>query len=146
MALTQVLYDAAVRYEASSDWVQAAEMWKACVNETLRQTEECRVQCEVAPQVLPEDRGVGTTDGVFQRAAGKTGQHCFSRFLQNSPNVTVLLHPLALSLSLLACWQYCVTQVATKPGRISAHEDFLPSQLEHLHIAQFKGQCVKCIL
>ncbi|CAF97824.1 unnamed protein product [Tetraodon nigroviridis] len=109
-----VLYDAAIRSETSSDWVQAAEMWKACVNETLRQTEECRVQCEVAPQVLPEDRGVGTADGVFQKAA-------------------------ALSLSLLACRQYCVTQVAMRPGRISAHEDFLPSQLEHLHIAQFKA-------
>lgn len=89
MALTQVLYDAAVRYEASSDWVQAAEMWKACVNETLRQTEECRLQCEVAPQVLPEDRGVGTVDGVFQKAAGKTELHFFSCFLQNSPNVNI---------------------------------------------------------
>lgn len=45
----------------------------------------------------------------------------------------------ALSLSLLGCRQACVTQVATRPGRISAQEDFLPSQLEHLHIAQFKG-------
>lgn len=144
MALTQVLYDAAVQYEASSDWVQAAEMWKACVNETLRQTEECSVQCEVTPQVLPEDRGVGTADGVFQKAAGKS-QHFFSPFVQPSPNLAVFLYRLALSLSLLACRQYCVTQVAMRPGRISAHEDFLPSQLEHLHIAQFKGQCVKCI-
>lgn len=32
-----------------------------------------------------------------------------------------------------------MTQVATRPGRISAQEDFLPTQLEHLHIAQFKG-------
>lgn len=113
------------------------------MNETLHQTEECRVQCEVAPQVLPEDRGVGTVDGVFQRAAGKTQLHFFSHFfsLQNVPNVTASLHRLALSLSLLACRQYCVTQVAMKPGRISAHEDFLPTQLEHLHIAQFKGQC-----
>lgn len=85
MALTQVLYDAAIRSETSSDWVQAAEMWKACVNETLRQTEECRVQCEVAPQVLPEDRGVGTADGVFQKAAGKS-QPSFSGFLQ--PHLT----------------------------------------------------------
>lgn len=91
MALTQVLYDAALRYEASSDWAQAAETWKACVNETLRQTEECRVQCVVAPQVLPEDRGVGTADGVFQKAAGKTELHSFSRFLQNWPHVTVFL-------------------------------------------------------
>lgn len=67
----QVLYDAALQYEASSDWVQAAEKWKACVNETLRQMEECRVQCEVASQRLPEDRGVDSVDGVFEKAAGK---------------------------------------------------------------------------
>ena len=135
-----------MRYESSSDWVQAAEMWKACVNETLRQMEECRVQCEVAPQVLPEDRGVGTVDGVFQKAAGKPELHSFSLFLQNLLNTTVSLHHLALSLSLLVCRQYCATQVAMKPGRISANEDFLPSQLEHLHIAQFKGQRVKLII
>ncbi|XP_029359828.1 prolyl 3-hydroxylase 3 [Echeneis naucrates] len=109
-----VLYDAAVQHEASSDWVQAVEKWKACVNETLRQMEECRVHCEVAPQRLPVDRGVDSVDGVFEKAA-------------------------ALSLSLLSCRQSCVTQVATRPGRISAQEDYLPTQLEHLHIAQFNA-------
>ncbi|XP_033495782.2 prolyl 3-hydroxylase 3 [Epinephelus lanceolatus] len=109
-----VLYDTALQYEASTDWVQATQNWKACVNETLRQTDECRVQCEVASQRLPEDRGVDSVDGVFEKAA-------------------------ALSLSLLSCRQSCVTQVATRPGRISAQEDFLPTQLEHLHIAQFKA-------
>ncbi|XP_074539595.1 prolyl 3-hydroxylase 3 [Halichoeres trimaculatus] len=109
-----VLYDAALQYEASSDWVHAVEKWKACVNETLRQIKECRVQCEVASQRLPEDRGVDSVDGVFEKAA-------------------------ALSLSLLSCRQSCVTQIATRPGRISAQESFIPSQLEHLHIAQFKA-------
>lgn len=142
---TQALYDAAVRSEASSDWLQAAETWKACVNETLRQTEECRVQCEVASQILPEDRAAGS---VLEKAAGKKQTALlFSPpvllSMQNSLNLRCSLRPPALSLSLLACRQYCVTQVATRPGRISAHEDFLPSQLEHLHIAQFKGQWCK---
>lgn len=109
-----VLYDAALQHEATSDWVQAAEKWKACVKETLRQIEECRVQCEVSPQRLPEDRGEHSVDGAFEKAA-------------------------ALSLSLLSCRQSCVPQIATRPGRISAQEDFLPTQLEHLHIAQFKA-------
>ncbi|KAM4601523.1 prolyl 3-hydroxylase 3 [Polymixia lowei] len=108
------LYDSAVLLEASSEWAQAAKTWKECVNETLRQTAECRVQCEVASQLLPEDRGVDGVEGVYEKAA-------------------------ALSLSLLSCQQSCVTQVATRPGRISAQEDFLPTQLEHLHIAQFKA-------
>lgn len=68
---TQTLYDCAVQNEASGDWKQVAEKWKACVNETLRQTEECRVQCEVASQRLPEDRGVESVDGAFEKAAGK---------------------------------------------------------------------------
>lgn len=66
-----MLYDSAVQSEASSDWVHAAEKWTACVNETLRQTDECRVQCEVASQRLPEDRGVDSVDGVFEKAAGE---------------------------------------------------------------------------
>ncbi|XP_035606544.1 prolyl 3-hydroxylase 3 [Oncorhynchus keta] len=108
------LYDSALTSEASSDWTHAVEKWMECVNETLRQTDECRAQCEVASQRLPENRGEDGMDGVFEKAA-------------------------ALSLSLLSCQQACVTQVATRPGRISAQEDFLPTQLEHLHIAQFKA-------
>lgn len=95
------------------------------------------MQCEVASQALPEDRGAGS---VFEKAAGEPELHFFTLFSQHRPDVAVFLHRPALSLSLLACRQYCVTQVAMRPGRISAHEDFLPSQLEHLHIAQFKGQ------
>ncbi|KAK5921786.1 hypothetical protein CgunFtcFv8_019117 [Champsocephalus gunnari] len=109
-----VLYDSAVQYEASSDWLKAAEKWKECVNETLRQTDECRLQCEMASQRLPEDRGEDGSKSVYEQAAD-------------------------LSLSLLSCRQSCVTQVATRPGRISSQEDFLPTQLEHRHIAQFKA-------
>ncbi|CAL8247405.1 unnamed protein product [Lota lota] len=108
------LYDSALLSEASSDWLLAARKWRESVNETLRQIEDCRVQCQMSPQSLPEDRGVDGVDGVFEKAA-------------------------VLSLSLLSCQQSCVTQVATRPGRISAQEDFLPTQLEHQHIAQFKA-------
>lgn len=61
------------------------------------------------------------------------GQEEFTRFFFH-------LHPIALSLSLLACKQACVTLVSTRPGRISSQENFIPLQLEHLHIAQYKGQ------
>lgn len=66
----QVLYDSALQCEVSSDWVKAVETWKACVNETLRQMEECRVQCEVASQRFPED--LDSVGGTFEKAAGKT--------------------------------------------------------------------------
>uniref|UniRef100_I3K5G2 procollagen-proline 3-dioxygenase n=1 Tax=Oreochromis niloticus TaxID=8128 RepID=I3K5G2_ORENI len=114
-----VLYDAALQLEANSEWKQAAEKWKACVNETLQQTEECRVQCEVASQRLPEDRGVDSVDGVFEKAAGKKQAEVLSQTERDQKEPVVTM--------------------ATRPGRISAQEDFLPTQLEHLHIAQFKA-------
>lgn len=120
------------------------------MNETLRLTDECRVQCEVASQRLPEDRGVDSVSGVFEKAAGKRKKErktttCLRKPQQRPKTLfssllfSAVLFLAALSLSLLACRQYCVTQVATRPGRISSQEDFLPAQLEHLHIAQFKG-------
>lgn len=109
-----VLYDSALQHETTADWLRATEKWRQCVNETLLQTEECRVQCETSTQRLPEDRGEDGVHGAYEKAA-------------------------ALSLSLLSCQQSCATRVATRPGRISAQEDFLPTQLEHLHIAQFKA-------
>ena len=78
---TQALYDAAVQYEASSNWTQVADKWKACVKETLRQTEECRVQCEVASQRLPEDRGEDSVAGVLEKAAGKRQKLVLSSLL-----------------------------------------------------------------
>ncbi|XP_062847929.1 prolyl 3-hydroxylase 3 [Trichomycterus rosablanca] len=105
------LYNAALLAESSSNWVRVVEKWKECVNETLKQTEECRAQCVVASQRLPEDRE--RAQGVYENAAD-------------------------LSLSLLACKQMCVSLVSTRPGRVSPLEDFLPMQLEHLHIAQYK--------
>ncbi|KAJ8289874.1 hypothetical protein GJAV_G00006290 [Gymnothorax javanicus] len=107
------LYDAALLAESSAEWARAAEVWKKCLNETLRKTEECRAQCEVERQEIPDEE-TSKTSGVFEKAA-------------------------AVSLNLLSCKQSCVAVVATRPGRISPLEDFLPTVLEHLHIAQFKA-------
>ncbi|KAI1885775.1 hypothetical protein AGOR_G00207270 [Albula goreensis] len=106
-------YDAALLAESAADWAHAVDGWKKCVNETLRQTEDCRVQCELEGQGIPEAE-TASNMGVFEKAA-------------------------ALSLNLLSCQQSCVSIVATRPGRISPMEDFLPTVLEHLHIAQFKA-------
>ncbi|TRY95163.1 hypothetical protein DNTS_034677 [Danionella cerebrum] len=106
------MYDAAVDAESSFNWAKAVEKWTECVNETLKLTEECRAQCMMAPHVIPEEKNHG--EAVYEKAAD-------------------------LSLSLLSCRQMCVSLVSTRPGRVSALEDFLPLQLEHLHIAQFKA-------
>lgn len=96
----QVLYDSAQQHEASSDWVRATEKWRACVNETLRQTERCRVQCALASQRLPEDRGVDGVDGVFEKAAGKNTHPTSTRQKQN---VAPLLFSSPVQLSLSPC-------------------------------------------
>lgn len=79
----QLLYDSALQLEETSKWAQAADEWRACVNETLRKIEECRVQCVVAAQRLPEDRGVDSVDGVFEKAAGKQKCLCSSKMKQD---------------------------------------------------------------
>lgn len=109
-------YDAAMLAESSSDWLRAVERWKECVNETLKQTNDCRAQCVVSSQRFPEEED--PTQGVYEKAA-------------------------ALSLALLSCKQMCVSLVSTRPGRISPQEDFIPLQLEHLHIAQYKAGDLK---
>ncbi|XP_036394032.1 prolyl 3-hydroxylase 3 isoform X1 [Megalops cyprinoides] len=108
------LYNSALQFESSSEWSRAVDAWKECVNETLRKTEDCRAQCVVEAQGFPDDGDTASTAGVFEKAA-------------------------ALSLNLLSCQQSCVSFVATRPGRISPLEDFLPMLLEHLNIAQFKA-------
>ncbi|KAI4883700.1 hypothetical protein NFI96_031576 [Prochilodus magdalenae] len=60
-------YDAAILAESTSDWTRAVERWKECVNETLRQTEDCRAQCVVASQRFPEE--TESTEGVYEKAA-----------------------------------------------------------------------------
>uniref|UniRef100_A0AAV2MBX7 Leprecan-like alpha-helical domain-containing protein n=1 Tax=Knipowitschia caucasica TaxID=637954 RepID=A0AAV2MBX7_KNICA len=67
-----VLYDSALQLEASADWAATVEKWGECVSETLRQTEECRIQCETASQLLPLDRGEeGGIHGAFEKAAAR---------------------------------------------------------------------------
>uniref|UniRef100_A0A8B9GW19 procollagen-proline 3-dioxygenase n=1 Tax=Astyanax mexicanus TaxID=7994 RepID=A0A8B9GW19_ASTMX len=87
--------------------------WVMPGSHTLKQTNDCRAQCVISSQRFPEEED--PTQGVYEKAA-------------------------ALSLSLLSCKQMCVSLVSTRPGRISPQEDFIPLQLEHLHIAQYKGQ------
>lgn len=66
---SQEVYDAAVAAESSSDWARAVERWEECVNETLKQTDECRAQCVVTSQRLPEE--TESPEGVYEKAASE---------------------------------------------------------------------------
>lgn len=116
----QVLYDSAIQHEASSDWVQSAEKWKACVNETLRQTEECRVQCVVASQRLPEDRGVDSVSSVYEKAASKKKQSLtLSLLTRQKEKETIFSFP-SSSFSLAAL----VPAVLCYSGSHTSRKDF----------------------
>lgn len=66
---TQEVFDAALAAESSSDWARAVQRWKECVNETLKQTDECRAQCVVTSQLLPEE--TDNIEGAYEKAAGE---------------------------------------------------------------------------
>lgn len=75
------------------------------MNETLRLTDECRVQCEVASQRLPEDRGVDSVSGVFEKAAGKRKKEKNNNLPQKTTAKTQ--DPLLFSSLLFCSLQLC---------------------------------------
>lgn len=52
----------------------------------------------------------------------------------------MLLFLAAHYIQVLKCRQQCVLDIATKPGRISATEDFIPSHLDLLQFAYDQGE------
>lgn len=52
----------------------------------------------------------------------------------------MLLSLAAHYIQVLKCRQQCVLEIATKPGRISATEDFIPSHLDLLQFAYDQGE------
>lgn len=76
------MYDAAVTAESSSEWSRVVERWKECVNETLKQTDECRAQCVVASQRLPEE--TDSVEGVYEKAAGERSEQINNRNMDST--------------------------------------------------------------
>ncbi|RXM95105.1 Prolyl 3-hydroxylase 1 [Acipenser ruthenus] len=100
--------------EGQGDFLAAAEHWEECVRETLTAINECRALCEGPYRYHGEESHLTDKRDLYQSTA--------DHFLQ-----------------VLSCRQSCVSQVATRPGRISAVEDFLPSIFEHLHFTYYKA-------
>ncbi|XP_033899139.3 prolyl 3-hydroxylase 1 [Acipenser ruthenus] len=107
-------FDAALLSEGQGDFLAAAEHWEECVRETLTAINECRALCEGPYRYHGEESHLTDKRDLYQSTA--------DHFLQ-----------------VLSCRQSCVSQVATRPGRISAVEDFLPSIFEHLHFTYYKA-------
>ncbi|XP_074964717.1 prolyl 3-hydroxylase 3 isoform X3 [Phalacrocorax aristotelis] len=102
-------YEAGVRHYNADEYLQAAARLEESLTEALSALEECRALCE-GPLEDEDEEEEEMQPGLYEAIA-------------------------AHYIQVLKCRQQCVLEIATKPGRISATEDFIPSHLDLLQFA-----------
>uniref|UniRef100_A0A8C5U021 procollagen-proline 3-dioxygenase n=1 Tax=Malurus cyaneus samueli TaxID=2593467 RepID=A0A8C5U021_9PASS len=102
-------YEAGVQHYDADEYLQAVASLEESLTEALSALEECRALCEGPWE--DEDEEEQMQPGLYEAIAG-------THYIQ-----------------VLKCRQQCVLEIATKPGRISATEDFIPSHLDLLQFA-----------
>nr|XP_056704398.1 prolyl 3-hydroxylase 3 [Euleptes europaea] len=103
-----VAYEAGVRHYKADDYQQALKEFEESLREGLLALEDCRALCEGLQEEDEEEEG--TQLGLYEAIA---------------------VH----YLQVLKCRQRCVLDIATKPGRVSSVEDFIPSHFDLLQFA-----------
>uniref|UniRef100_A0A8B9GP36 procollagen-proline 3-dioxygenase n=1 Tax=Amazona collaria TaxID=241587 RepID=A0A8B9GP36_9PSIT len=103
-------YEAGVQHYDADEYLQAVARLEESLTEALSALEECRALCE-GPWEDEDDEEEEMQPGLYEAIAG-------THYIQ-----------------VLKCRQQCVLEIATKPGRISATEDFIPSHLDLLQFA-----------
>ncbi|XP_065507831.1 prolyl 3-hydroxylase 3 isoform X2 [Caloenas nicobarica] len=101
-------YEAGVQHYDADEYLQAVARLEESLTEALSALEECRALCEGPRE--DEDEEEEMQPGLYEAIA-------------------------AHYIQVLKCRQQCVLEIATKPGRISATEDFIPSHLDLLQFA-----------
>uniref|UniRef100_A0A8C4U487 procollagen-proline 3-dioxygenase n=1 Tax=Falco tinnunculus TaxID=100819 RepID=A0A8C4U487_FALTI len=101
---------AGVQHYNADEYVQAVARLEESLTEALSALEECRALCE-GPWEDEVEEEEEMQPGLYEAIAG-------THYIQ-----------------VLKCRQQCVLEIATKPGRISATEDFIPSHLDLLQFA-----------
>uniref|UniRef100_A0A8C8BMU1 procollagen-proline 3-dioxygenase n=1 Tax=Otus sunia TaxID=257818 RepID=A0A8C8BMU1_9STRI len=101
-------YEAGVQHYNADQYPQAVARLEESLTEALSALEECRALCEGPWE--DEDEEEEMQPGLYEAVA-------------------------AHYIQVLKCRQQCVLEIATKPGRISATEDFIPSHLDLLQFA-----------
>ncbi|XP_032851536.2 prolyl 3-hydroxylase 3 [Tyto alba] len=101
-------YEAGVQHYNADEYLQAAARLEESLTEALSALEECRALCEGPWE--DEDKEEEMQPGLYEAIA-------------------------AHYIQVLKCRQQCILEIATKPGRISATEDFIPSHLDLLQFA-----------
>ncbi|XP_053897640.1 prolyl 3-hydroxylase 3 isoform X2 [Malaclemys terrapin pileata] len=100
-------YETGVQQYNVEEYLQAAVKLEESLKEVLLALEDCRALCE-GPQ----------EDGTEEEMQPGLYEAIAAHYIQ-----------------VLKCRQHCVLEVATKPGRISATDDFIPSHLDLLQFA-----------
>ncbi|XP_010155215.1 PREDICTED: prolyl 3-hydroxylase 3, partial [Eurypyga helias] len=103
-------YEAGVQHYNADEYLQAVARLEESLTEALSALEDCRALCEGPREDEDEDEEEEMQPGLYEAIA-------------------------AHYIQVLKCRQQCVLEIATKPGRISATEDFIPSHLDLLHFA-----------
>ncbi|XP_026698244.1 prolyl 3-hydroxylase 3 [Athene cunicularia] len=101
-------YEAGMQHYDADQYLQAVARLEESLTEALSALEECRALCEGPWE--DEDEEEEMQPGLYEAIA-------------------------AHYIQVLKCRQRCVLEIATKPGRISATEDFIPSHLDLLQFA-----------
>ncbi|NXE13150.1 P3H3 hydroxylase, partial [Lophotis ruficrista] len=103
-------YEAGVQHYDADEYPKAVARLEESLTEALSALEECRALCEGPWEDEDEDEEEDMQPGLYEAIA-------------------------AHYIQVLKCRQQCVLEIATKPGRISATEDFIPSHLDLLQFA-----------
>uniref|UniRef100_A0A670ZA17 procollagen-proline 3-dioxygenase n=1 Tax=Pseudonaja textilis TaxID=8673 RepID=A0A670ZA17_PSETE len=103
-----VAYEAGMQHYGMDNYQQAAAKLEESLREALLALENCRALCEGPREDEDKDE---TQLGLYESIAG------------------------IIKGLVLKCRQQCVLDIATKPGRVSSTEDFIPSHFDLLQFA-----------
>ncbi|XP_060618593.2 prolyl 3-hydroxylase 3 [Anolis sagrei] len=107
-----VAYEAGVHHYSLDDYEQAVVKLEESLREGLLALEDCRALCE-GPHNEEEEKEQEAQLGLYEAIA-------------------------AHYIQVLKCRQECILSIATKPGRVSSTEDFIPSHFDLLQFAYDK--------
>uniref|UniRef100_H0XVI5 procollagen-proline 3-dioxygenase n=1 Tax=Otolemur garnettii TaxID=30611 RepID=H0XVI5_OTOGA len=113
-------YSAGIKYYEADDFEAAIKYFEQALREYFNEDMECRILCE-GPQRFEEYEYLGYKAGLYEAIA--------DHYMQ-----------------VLVCQHECVRELATRPGRLSPIENFLPLHYDYLQFAYYRvGEYVKAL-
>ncbi|KAH0506412.1 Prolyl 3-hydroxylase 2 [Microtus ochrogaster] len=113
-------YNAGVKHYEADDFEAAIKYFEQALREYYNEDMECRALCE-GPQRFEEYEYLGYKGGLYEAIA--------DHYMQ-----------------VLVCQHECVRELATRPGRLSSIENFLPLHYDYLQFAYYRvGEYVKAL-